>query len=51
MKRLIILATLISIAVAIIICYFAETNRMVLLLGVYPAIAFIALGFVAWSEK
>lgn len=33
------------------ICYFAEHDRTILLLGVYPAIAFSTLGFVFWCES
>ena len=32
------------------ICYYAEHDRTILLLGVYPACAFTLLGFVAWME-
>lgn len=32
------------------VCYFAEHDRTILLLGVYPAIMFSLLGFVAWME-
>lgn len=30
--------------------YYAEHDRTILLLGVYPACAFTLLGFVAWME-
>lgn len=40
-----------AILAAMAICYFAEHDRTILLLGVYPAIAFGLLGFVAWAEK
>ena len=32
------------------VCYYAEHDRTILLLGVYPACAFTLLGFVAWME-
>lgn len=32
------------------ICYYAEHDRTILLLGVYPACVFTLLGFVAWTE-
>lgn len=33
------------------VLYYAEHDRTILLLGVYPACVFTALGFVAWSEE
>ena len=39
-----------AILAAMAICYYAEHDRTILLLGVYPACAFGALGFVAWME-
>lgn len=39
-----------AILAAFAICYYAEHDRTILLLGVYPACAFTLLGFVAWME-
>ena len=43
--------TLFVLVSALAVCYFSEHNREVLLLGVYPAIAFGLLGLVAWWER
>lgn len=55
MKRFIIATTIfgiiLSITAAIAVCYFAENDRKILLLVIYPAIGFIAIGFSAWIEK
>jgi hypothetical protein len=40
-----------AILAAMAICYFAEHDRTILLLGVYPGIAITLLGFVAWMEN
>lgn len=50
-KANIIFGTIFSIIAAIAVCYFAEHDRKILLFGVYPAIALIAIGFVGLVEK
>ena len=47
----VIFGVVLSIAAAIAVCYFAEHDRKILLFGVYPGIAIIAIGFVGWVEK
>ena len=42
---------LFAILSALAVCYFSDHNREVLLLGVYPAIAFGLLGLFAWWEN
>ena len=42
---------LFALVSSLAVCYFSEHNREVLLLGVYPAIAFGFLGLIALVEK
>jgi len=47
----IIVIVLFALIAILGINYYAEMNRLVLLLGVYPACLFGALGIIAWCEK
>ena len=46
-----VILILLSILAVFAINYYAEHDRTILLLGVYPACLFSALGFIAWVEK
>ena len=42
---------IISALAILAVMYFAEHNRLILLVGVYPAITFATLALVAWCER
>ena len=42
---------LLSILAVFAINYYAEVNRLILLLAVYPSCVFGVLGFCAWIER
>lgn len=46
----IVVIALFSIISIFSVNYFAEVNRLVLLIGVYPILTFTALAIIAWCE-
>lgn len=49
-KKQIFVTILLAIIAVFAVNYYAEHDRTILLLGVYPACIFSVLGIVAWCE-